>query len=304
MLEEFTKHKDITIPMVVATILLSLLAFYCSGVVEFNIHKDIIDVRLQKIVERLSADEEEKTTIQDGIVSDCEEKAKMVSMLIAQSSGELSYELSLEEIRIILNADEITIFNAQGNVEYSTSTYTSTDTLSSDFMPYIKDKTFTKSFSDSSGRIVTGTARLDADGIIVLTFSSGSMESMLKSTDISTVTSEYPLFKEGITAIIDNETYNYLSHTDVSLVGTPSQLPKDKFNFDKEKSGFFYSVGGKKCYIRYLIHDDKIIVGVVPCSEIYRARNSVVRWMVFCGVVLTVIAVLCGRFKMLKVIKR
>lgn len=298
---EFSKYKGVIIPMVIATIILTLLSFYCSGVVEFNIYKDIVDVRLQKIVERLSTDDDERQALQNEIVSDCEEKAQMVSMLIAQSSQELSYELSLEEIRIILNADEITIGNSNGIIEYSTSTYNPSDTIASEFIPYIKDKTFTKSFSDSNGRIVTGTARLDNDGIILLTFSSDAMGKMLKSTDISTVTSEYPLLKNGFTAIINSDTYTYLSHTDLSLVGTPSQLPRSKINLNKQKSGFFYSISGKKCYIRYLLHDDKIIVGVIPSSEIYRLRNSLSGWILFSGLIFTMVSVLCIRFKMIKI---
>lgn len=296
MKDVLLKYKGIIIPMVITTIIIGLFAFYCSSVIDFNIYKDIIDVRLQEIVERLSRDSEERQTLQDEIVSDCEEKAQMVSMLISQSPNELSYELSLEEIRIILNADEITIGNSSGNVEYSTSIYTPSDTIINEFIPYSNDKTFIKSLSDSSGRIVTGVARLDDDGIIQLTFSSEAMTKMLKSTEISNVTSEYPLLQNGFTAIIDSDTYTYLSHTNVSLVGTPSQLPREEFNLDSENDGFFYSVGGTKCYIRYLIHDDNIIVGVVPSSEIYRLRNSLLGWILFFGLILTLISVLCNRF--------
>ncbi|MGN1411980.1 MAG: hypothetical protein ACI4WH_05675 [Oscillospiraceae bacterium] len=300
MKDVFLKYKGIIIPLIVTTIITGLFAFYCSGVVDFNIYKDIIDVRLQKIVERLSQDSEERQTLQDEIVSDCEEKAQMVSMLISQSSSELSYELSLEEIRIILNADEITIGNSTGNVEYSTSTYNPNDTIIKEFIPYTNDKTFIKSLSDSSGRIVTGVARLDDDGIIQLTFSSEAMSKMLKSTEVSNVTSEYPLLQNGFTAIINSDTYTYLSHTDISLVGTPSQLPREKFNLNDENGGFFYSVGGTKSYIRYLIYDDNIIVGVVPSSEIYRLRNSLLGWTVFSGLILTLISVLCNRFILIK----
>jgi hypothetical protein len=126
------------------------------------------------------------------------------------------------------------------------------------------------------------------------------MYNVLKSTDISMVTSEYPLFKSGFTAIIDSSTYTYLSHTDTSLVGTPSQLPQEQFDFTKEKGGFFCSVGGKKSYVRYYIYDDKILLGVVPTSEIYRLRNALTGWMLFDGLVLSAIAILSARFKMLK----
>lgn len=300
MKDEISKYKYVVIPMAITTIVMLLLALYCSSVVEFNTYDSIIDIRLQKIVERLSADEEERKALQDEIVSDCEEKAQMVSMLISQSSQELSYELSLEEIRIILNADEITIGNSNGNIEYSTSTYDLTDVIPSELIPYVNDKTFTKSFSDSDGRIVTGTARLDDDGIIMLTFSSDAMEKMLKSTDISKVTSEYPLLEDGFTAIIDSNTYNYLSHTDLSMVGTPSQLPREKFNLEGGKDGFFYSISGQKCYVRYLVYDDMVIVGVVPSKEIYRLRNSLAGWLTFLGLVLTITSLLCTRFKMMK----
>jgi hypothetical protein len=279
---------------------MTLLAYYCSSVVEFNIYKDIIDVRLDKIETRLNSDLDERQALTDEIISDCEEKAKMVAMLISQNSEELSYELSLEEIRVISNAEEINVCDTSGAIKYSTSTYGNDDTIDKDSAYYSALEGFTKSTNTADGQIVTYTNRLDSDGVIQLVFSSDSMRSMLKSTDISMVTSEYPLFKNGFTAIIDSSSYTYLSHTDTSLVGTPSQLPQDQFDFTKEKDGFFCFVGGKKSYVRYYICDDMILLGVVPTNEIYRLRTSLTGWMLFDGIVLSAISVLSVRFKMLK----
>lgn len=301
MKDELIKYRLIIISMLIVTIIISLLAYYCSGVIEFNSYKDIIDVRLQKIETRLNEDNDEKSLLTAEIFSDCEEKARMVAMLIAQNSDQLSYELSLEEFRVISNADEVVIGDSLGVIEYSTSTYQLGDTVNKEFISYINNNGYTQSIIDSSGRIITGTTRLDDVGIIQLTFSSDSMRKMLKSTDISRVTSEYPLFENGFTAIIDTLSYTYLSHTDTSLVGTPSQLPQDKFDLDKNGGGFFCSVSGKKSYIRYSIYDDEdILVGVIPTSEIYSLRNSITFWTLFLGIVLTIVAVLSIRFKELK----
>lgn len=298
MKTELIKYRLVIIPMIIFTILVSLLAYYCSGVIEFNTYKNIIDVRLQKIATRLNEDAEERQSLTDEIFSDCEEKARMVAMLVAQNSEQLSYELSLEEIRVISNAEEVVISNSMGVIEYSTSTYEIGDTINKEFIYNTTDTGFTKSIIDNTGRIITATTRLDDSGIIQLTFSSDSMRKMLKSTDISIVTSEYPLFKNGFTAIIDTSSYTYLSHTDTSLVGTPSQLPQSKFNLDKENGGFFCSVGGKKCYIRYSIYDkEDILIGIVPTSEIYNLRNSITFWVAFLGIVLTCVAILSIRFK-------
>lgn len=301
MKNELIKYRLIIIPMLIVTIIISLLAYYCSGVIEFNSYKNIIDIRLQKIETRLNEDTDEKNLLTTEIFSDCEEKARMVAMLIAQNSDQLSYELSLEEIRVISNADEVVISDNFGVIEYSTSTYQVGDTVNKEFISYINNNGYTESIIDSSGRIITGTTRLDDVGIIQLTFSSDSMRKMLKSTDISRVTSEYPLFENGFTAIIDTLSYTYLSNTETSLVGTPSQLPQDKFDLNKKNGGFFCSVGGKKSYIRYSIYDDEdILVGVVPTSEIYNLRNSITFWTLLLGIVLTIVAVLSIRFKELK----
>jgi hypothetical protein len=286
--------------MFITTIIVTLLAYYCASVVEFNAFRDIIDARLEKIETRLEDDSEERQALTDEIVSDCEEKARMVAMLISQSATDLSYELSLEEIRVIANVEEITVCKPSGAVEYSTSTYGADDTIEVDSAFLVKDKGFTKSTTDDDGQIVTTTTRLDDDGVVRLVFSSDSMRNTLKSTDISMVTSEYPLFKNGFTAIIDSTTYTYLSHTDTTLVGTPSQLPQDMFNFDKSKGGFFCSVAGTKSYVRYAMYDDKVLLGVIPTSEIYRLRNAVTGWVLFSGIVLTGTSILSVRFSRLK----
>lgn len=294
------KYKLIIIPMLIVTIVISLLAYYCSGVVEFNIYKDIIDVRLQKIQTRLIQDDEERQSLTNEIFSDCEEKTRMVAMLISQNADGLMYELSLEEMRVISNAEEVTLCNSIGEIEYSTSTYNIGDTIDSNFIHHSNEKGFTKSITDDNGRIITATTRLDDDGLIQVVFSSESMRKMLKSTDVSTVTSEYPLLKNGFTAIIDTSTYTYLSHTDTSLVGTPSQLPQSNFDFEKDIGGFFCSIGGKKSYVRYSIYNDNILLGTIPTNEIYRLRNSITCWIAFSGLILTCISVLCIRFKKIK----
>lgn len=286
--------------MLVATVVMAILAYYCSGVVELDSYKDMIDLRLDMVASRLKDDREERESLTEEIFSDCEEKARMVAMLVSQNARELSYELSLEEIRVISTSEDITISDDAGEVEYSTSTYSQGETINESFIDHVKDTGYTESIIDASGNIITATTRLDSTGLVLVTFSSDSMRKMLKSTDISTVTSEYPLFKNGYTAIIDTVSYTYLSHTDVSLVGTPSQLPQDSFNLDKDRGGFFCYIGGNKCYVRYSIYEDDILIGVLPTSEIYRLRNSVTAWVVFSAMVLILVGMLSVRFKRLK----
>lgn len=286
--------------MLVATVIMAILAYYCSGVVELNSYKDMIDLRLDMVASRIKDDQEERDSLTDEIFSDCEEKARMVAMLVSQNARELSYELSLEEVRVISTAEDVTISNATGEVEYSTSTYSQGETINDSFIDHVEDTGYTQSIIDASGDIITATTRLDSTGLVLVTFSSDSMRKMLKSTDISTVTSEYPLFKNGYTAIIDTVSYTYLSHTDVSLVGTPSQLPQGSFNLDKDRGGFFCYVSGSKCYVRYSIYEDDILVGVLPTKEIYHLRSSVTSWVVFSALVLMLVGVLSVRFKRLK----
>mgnify|MGYP002534462139 CR=1 FL=1 len=63
------------------------------------------------------------------------------------------------------------------------------------------------------------------------------------------------------------------------LIGTESLFTEDDF---KDDNGWFSSeFEGQEVLVKYAIHDDKIIIGMVSYNEIYKRRNTVVKWLMF-----------------------
>jgi hypothetical protein len=135
--------------------------------------------------------------------------------------------------------------------------------------------------------IVTGTARLDRTGIIQIKFLSEN------NFDISGTASDYPLLDKGCTAIIDCETYTYLSHTDNSLIDKTVQIPKEEFSGKKFTFYSFYK--GSKVMVRYKIYEGYIILGMIPITEIYSTRNAITVWVLIISIIMGIVACLSFR---------
>lgn len=64
--------------------------------------------------------------------------------------------------------------------------------------------------------------------------------------------------------------------------------------------GFLSEFEGQEVLVKYAIHDDKIIIGMVSYNEIYKRRNTVVKWLMFVIPVTSAVITLTIRDKILK----
>lgn len=120
---------------------------------------------------------------------------------------------------------------------------------------------------------------------------------ILKLNDLSRFITDIPLMVNGHFALIDSETYKYISHTDSIMNGTGVQFPADEF--EEEKGWFRSEFEGEDVLVQYLKHDGYILVGTLPFSEIYSHRNSVVVWLAFALSTSAFITILTVRNKIL-----
>jgi len=281
--------------MLIASFICTFLSYYSTGVVERSQAKRIIDDRLDMMSEKIEEGYNEAVVIRNQVCENYEYRAKMIALMISQSTSSISDENSLEEMRIAINADEINITDSSGMIEYSTS-YHQGSYAEQIFIDNMSDRNFTKAIiaeDEGSEKIIIGTARVDETGIIQITFTTDNIEQLVSYFDISKVTSEYPLLNSGCMAVIDRKSYTYLSHTDSALTDTAVQIPAEKFN--GEKYNFYSYYNGNKVFIRYRIYDDKIIFGMLPADEIYSSRNMVTVWVAVISLILSGISCLVLR---------
>ena len=81
--------------------------------VELASAKMIIDTRLDKIIEKIEEGYKEEEILKAQMCENYESRAKMIALMISEDIEALSDENFLEEMRIAINADEISVTNSR-----------------------------------------------------------------------------------------------------------------------------------------------------------------------------------------------
>lgn len=282
-------YKLVLTSMILSSVFIISTAYYSIGVVSKASTRKTVDKRLYQLETKIEENENETNFILEEFSSDYEHRASIISMLIAQNPAVLDNEIALEEMKSLISADEISVTDEKGIIKYSTNQHDEEATTDSSFINAIKDKSFSDtiiSTIDNNLVLISGTSRIDSNGIVQIVYTPEKLNKALAYSDISLVTSEYPLYKNGSTAILDVNTYKYLSHTNSEVIGLTSQFNEDDFDFENKSGDFYSKVNGKKSLIRYSVQDDKIILGIVPISEVYSKRNITTIWLIVTSVIL------------------
>ncbi len=263
-------------------IVISSLAFYATGVIDRSAARALIGERLEIVCDALDSKMETSRKLTEEIYNNYRSRARVVSMMLSKNRSIISDESSLEELRVAIGADVISISDESGKIKYSSDMSSEEISVLEEFMPAIDNKVFSEAvISEAAGKnvVVTGSSRLDEAGVIQIRFSVEEYQQQLDMSKLSTAVTSIPIMRGGHLAVIDEETYTFISHTDSYLDGSAVQFPREEFS---EESGWFSSVyEGKKVMVKYQKHDNMIALGIVPYTEVYKRRNAVTKWVIF-----------------------
>lgn len=269
---------------VVFTVIICFLAYYMIGVFERSSMNIILERRIDKVQMALDNNLSEQDAIIEIMSNETVSKAKSLSLMLIHNSftDDGRYEL-IEETRIALNLSEFYITDENGYVISGTEAFIGNNISEiwpdTNFLRAVEDKSYVeiiKPSEQTNGFFTAAVSRIDADGVIVVCLDSVVLKTALDLTDISQVTSVYPIFKNGTTSIIDIESYKYLSHTNEEYIGQTLQIPVKRFkNLDEENGNGHFTIRfeGKKQYIYYEVYGDYLITANVPSSEMFARRN-------------------------------
>lgn len=273
------------LPIAVLIALMLGLAFYAIGVVDRHSCQVLSDARFDRITQQMQENEQEQEIILKEIRSDYLTRARIISMLISNSPQMLKTENSLEELRIAVGCDILSVSDADGVITHTTAQTVAGATIDSAFRAGLSDRVFSDVIvqSGETTKILAGTARLDDAGVVQLTFEASDLNRVLASTELSTLTQNMNFMKRGTLAIL-GQNAQYLSHTDSTRIGTGSAIEMSRFRADAGK--FSATVNGIDAYVFYRKIDDYVLVCTVPKSELYARRNTVTGWMTALGAVI------------------
>ena len=191
-MKRWSQYRAVLLPTVLLTLLMLGFAWYATGVVDRDRAMEQAENRLVQMSQKIDALQSEQSLILDEAQADYQTRARIISMMINTTPTLLETETDLEELRLVAGAEVISVSDLQGVIRFSTDQSRVGDRVEDAFLPAITNKVFSEwYFPDESTRdiLLVGTARLDQDGVIQITFKPDDISQLMQSADLSELVS-------------------------------------------------------------------------------------------------------------------
>lgn len=303
VVKRFVKlYRWVMLSMAVCIAVLAIAAGYTVGVVSQNNVIAQIDVNIGSIETYLEKNHNATQLLTDEFKEDYSAKTRTIAMLLAQDSSFITDDRTLEELRVTVNADMISVADADGNVVASTDPSGAGTSIREEFRSHLEEDVYTDALFllDSDTPTIVAASSLDGGhGMVQITFSADSVVSLLQDADLANIASSMPLYSSGTTAILEADTMKYISCTDTDLIGQTADFDKSSMKRNKGKFDV-KDADGKTNMVHYQSSGDYIIMATVPYAEVYRVRNIVVGWVIGGGIGILAVTCLALRMELLR----
>ncbi|MGN0620967.1 MAG: hypothetical protein ACI4I9_03785 [Porcipelethomonas sp.] len=293
-------YKPYIIMMLIFSVTAVFLSYYSMGVIDRWESRSTASMRLEQICATVDESISHSTQITEEIYENYKSKSRIVAIILSKNTETMKNDVSFEELRVAIGASVINVSDNQGIIEYSTNLSKTKQKVNDEFLPAIQNKVFSEAVLNKGSKetkVITGSSRLDSDGVIQIEYNSGNAEMLLEMNDLSNLLTDIPFMENGHLALIDAAAFKYISHTDSKLNGTAVQYQKSKF---ENESGWFESeFEGEDVMVQYLKHNEYIVICMRPFSDIYSRRNSVTAWLIAVLSACTFVTLLVVRNKIL-----
>lgn len=290
-MSELRRYCRLLLPQIVLAVLVILFAYYAIGVVERNNVLQQAEVRFDQMEAALGDNEAEQDTLVTELRDHYLTRARAAAMMISGSPDMLETETGLEELRIALGCSVVSVSDAMGEIIYSTAHTNTGQHISDALSEGLTNKGFSDVVIEQNGTdytILAGTTRLDAEGVIQLSFPESELEQLVSLDDTAVVLNQ-PFCESGTMAILDSD-LQYISHTNSALIGATATFTGNQL--EEAEDQFTVRIGGDKHRIMYRRSGEHILMCTLPNDTLYQRRNTVVMWLIFLSAVLFVYNIL------------
>ena len=230
---------------------LACSAGYTVGVVSMNNVIAQIDVNIGSIEAYLEKNQNATELLTEEFKEDYSAKTRTIAMLLSQDGSFITDDRTLEELRVTVNADMISISDHEGNVIASTDPSGAGNSIREEFRSHLTDDVYTDVLFllDSDTPTIVAASSLDGgNGLVQITFSADSVVSLLQDADWANIASDMPLYSSGTTAILETDTLKYISCTNTDLIGKTADYDKEQLQRNKGKFDVKDADGKRKWY--------------------------------------------------------
>lgn len=273
-------HKLVIVPLVVS-VLTILTAGYCSGVIAKNEAKKTSLKNIDYIIAKFDNKENSCDYITSNIKQECEKKAQTVSIYLASNPALLHEDMQMETLLVTSGASEILISNSYGVIQFSTTPSHEYSKINEAFTDWDLQEQYSDTTvysSEKTSVFESAVSRRDGKkGLVVLRFSSEALNEIMNFENIYSSVEEVENASH-ISAIIDMKTGLFSDHSILSLTNTACDIPIERFKENGKKT-FSYNLNGVSVLISYKLHNDNIIIDMVPKKTLYQERTKIIIWM-------------------------
>lgn len=273
-------HKLVIVPLAIS-VLTILTAGYCSGVIAKNEAKKTSLKNIDYIIAKFDSKENSCDYITSNIKQECEKKAQTVSIYLASNPSFLQEDMQMETLLVTSGASEILISNSYGVIQFSTTPSHEYSKVNEAFNGWDSQDQYSGTVvysSEKSCVFESAVSRRDGKkGLVVLRFSSEALDEIMKFENIYSSVEEVENASH-ISAIIDAKTGLFSDHSILSLNNTACDIPMERFT-ESGKKTFSYDLNGVSVLISYKLHNDNIIIDMVPKKMLYQERSKILFWM-------------------------
>lgn len=260
-----------------------------------NSGRNLINLSMTHIADQIRQNDQTLYTLR--LESDAQSiaKARAFAWMIRQDPSLIHDEQKLEEIRRILDVDELHVSDKNGILVGSTlHSYIgynfASDPQSKPFLLAIYYRDFKlaqppmpKGF-DKTIFQYTGVSRLDEPGIVQIGYKPERLYRALAAADIVKVAYGYRTRQTGMIIVTDLNG-KILSSTDGRFIGRDVSAYGFPRNAFRGPEGMFTeNIGGLKSLFIYRICDDYMIIGSLGLDELYQRRNQSMIVQVLTGI--------------------
>ncbi|MBQ8687249.1 MAG: hypothetical protein IJ512_01720 [Ruminococcus sp.] len=289
-------HKFVFLTMVIAYIAICIVSVYAVSVLDRNNVVREIDTNVNAITTYLEQGAETGERIEKEFLDEYRTKTRVVSVMIPDVAALEENESVLEEIRVAVDADVVSVFSHKGDIVASTDTYDGSTSIDSQFMTHLSEKNYNDAVlhADTEQPYVAAAAQLADEGYLLqITYDAASLISLMENASLASVAKNFPLYSEGHTALLDSKSMTYLSHTDQKKIGLECSVDAELFR--RNKSKFDTVLSGDTVMVRYHKHEGYIIAALVSYDDIFQTSYAVLGWMITGGIVILTVTALAMR---------
>lgn len=290
----------------VCIIVLTAVAYYAYGVIEKSKTIDQLekytDILSENIQSAVSSDNNE---ILDEIRGEYSSKTRTVS-IVMKNYGAVSFDGFLEEMRVAIGAEEISISDSEGNITDSTNMYSEGGKIKDTFIEHLNDTVYTESIfieTEDGYKILSATKRTDNKGIIQVTYSADNFVDKIGTSQIYSCINEITSISDAKLAVIDERTNRYIISADASAENTPADIPGEKF--EKESGKLTEIVQGVNSFVYYKkisVSDDinYVVISFIPVITTKKLCTVVAEWVFAVSFIVSAVMILSFRNSLLK----